>query len=89
MRNELYSVESNDSGPGRGASRTVKLQEGKHEWRFCMRLPKGVSIPSGGKDGSYSKYALPTSYSDSSNKTAIKYGILVRVKKGALSSGHK
>ena len=92
IRAELFTIESKDrtlSSSGGHTNEQLKLRKGTYRWPFTVKLPKGVGIPFGGPDGAVSKYILPASLTDARSKTAIKYELLVRIKKGTLSAGHK
>ncbi|KAF7796027.1 hypothetical protein EIP86_007196 [Pleurotus ostreatoroseus] len=100
MRKELYSVESKEGSHSPTASppsatgdhlrvtENLKL-EGTNVLSFSLKLPRGVGIPFGGPNGAVSKYLLPASLHDLASRTSIVYQIVVRVKKGMLSSDYR
>lgn len=57
---------------------------GKHTWPFTIRMPRGVCIVP--NDGTRHMFRLPPSLD---GKARIRYHILVRVKRGTLSSGQR
>ncbi|KAL4248690.1 hypothetical protein ABKN59_006343 [Abortiporus biennis] len=73
------------TGHPQPATYNGKLQ-GKYSWPFEIRLPKGVSIV---LDNCRSNYQLPPSFQHSSSRARVEYHIVVRVKKGVLSSNHR
>ncbi|KAI0076174.1 hypothetical protein K474DRAFT_1663295 [Panus rudis PR-1116 ss-1] len=78
---EILSPDSDAAaGPEVGSGKLV----GSHTWSFTIRLPKGICIVS--TDGSRHTYRLPSSMD---NHARIQYQLVVRVKKGVLSPGHR
>ncbi|KAK7690954.1 hypothetical protein QCA50_006057 [Cerrena zonata] len=57
---------------------------GSHSWPFSIRLPRGICIIPG--DGVRHTFRLPPSMD---GKAQIRYHLLVRVKRGSLSSGQR
>lgn len=96
MRKELYSVESKEVSSPAGSSPSAagdRLQvtedsklHGTNVFPFSFKLPRGVAIPFGAANGAVSKYLLPASLHEAASDTSIVYQIVVRVKKGMLSS---
>ncbi|KAJ3555049.1 hypothetical protein NM688_g2788 [Phlebia brevispora] len=62
---------------------------GTNTWSFAFKLPKGVGIPYSGSGGAVTKYVLPASFHDTLTKTSIVYQVLVRVKRGMLSTDYR
>ncbi|KAH8100788.1 hypothetical protein BXZ70DRAFT_1064411 [Cristinia sonorae] len=62
---------------------------GEHVWPFSIQLPKGVSILFGTSISARHNFRLPPTLTNAMSKARIQYKLVVRVKKGILSTDNR
>ncbi|TBU33570.1 hypothetical protein BD311DRAFT_774613 [Dichomitus squalens] len=87
---------TSDKSPGSSEASSVAARrgrlQGRYDWPYSFRLPKGVSILSSittNAEVERQSYRLPPSFSDEHSNVIIQYSLVVRVDRGGLRKGSK
>ncbi|TBU50446.1 hypothetical protein BD309DRAFT_1049067 [Dichomitus squalens] len=87
---------TSDKSPGRSEASSVAARrgrlQGRYDWPYSFRLPKGVSILSSittNAEVERQSYRLPPSFSDEHSNVIIQYSLVVCVDRGGLRKGSK
>ena len=94
MSQSIYSA--SDKSPGNPESSSAVARrgrlQGRYDWPYSFRLPKGVSILSSittAGEAERRSYRLPPSFSDKESNVDVQYSLVVRVDRGGLRKGSK